>query len=281
MNRSVIDGLPFSQLERLRFIERQLMWGRSLNARMLMAKFGVSRAQVVKDIKLYMELFPKNIAPYQPTEKAYTPSRNFEPFLTSGLPEADLEGSLLCRVPVIQRQVGQRSLSIVLSAIQEEKAIEFIYASATDPVGRRRIVAPSRILSASNRLHFRGYCFERKDYRDFVVSRCLTTPKIKNLPEPRPIDEQWKTLVEVHLKPNPGLPPKGQKLIALEFGEALDQPVTLSGPLFHYFLLDNHLPSSKADFELAKSNPWAFPVVWISSSANSFLFDKVTHTGGK
>jgi len=275
LSDSVLATLPYSQQHRLKFIDSQLMWGRTLNARLIIERFGVSRAQVAKDLKVYMELFPENIAPYEPVVKAYVPSNRFEPGFPIEAGVTGVDSALLDSVPILERSASPVVLARILSAIQSNKAIEFIYGSTRTPVGSRRLVAPSRIITAANRMHFRGYCFERLEYRDFVVARCLTTPKLKKPPSNPCEDKDWAVTITLSLQANPSLPKSGRALINKEFALAGKCVVTLPGPMLNYFLIDNNLPATKSARDEAKSTPWAYPVAWVSDSKeiSRFLFN--------
>lgn len=237
------------------------MWGRSFKARMLMERFGVSRQQVGLDFSLYMRLCPENVQPYDPANRAYLPKAGFTPRLSSNTDSSEVENSVVEKIPIINRTNNPKTLSSVLSAIQECKAIEFIYGSASMPIGRKRTVVPVRVISTSNRLHFRGYCTEKLDFRDFTISRCLTIPKIKQKKIDLPPDRHWEEEVEVTLVVNPALGEDGQRLIAEEYGDSLNKVIRMPGPTLHYFLIDNNFPAVEHDYLAAKKKPWAFPII--------------------
>lgn len=261
MPHSELSNIPLTQLERLRFIERQLMWGREFKARMLIEKFGVSRPQVVTDLKQYMALFPKNVNIYNPVEKAYTPSEQFTPELIDNCDDSCVEGSYLTKVPVLSKTIDPETLSLILTAIQNQQCVELIYGSNTTPLGKKRLIYPTRLLSTTNRFHFRGYCTLRKEYRDFVVSRCLTKPVLKPCTIELPKDNLWDETIEVKLTVNPNLPKESQELISHDYIGKLDKPILLRKAMLHYFLIDNNIPSSKEHYLMAKSNPWSYPLL--------------------
>lgn len=268
------NDLTHSQRMRLIFIEKQLMWGRSFKARMMMERLGVSRQQVGLDFSLYMKLCPDNVEPYNPAKKAYTPTTGFTPMFFSGEGFAEVENSVVHQVPVVRRSSKANVLAVILAAIQEFRSIEFVYGSASTPIGKKRAAVPTRLISTANRLHFRAYCFENKDYRDFSISRCLTVPKIK----PRskidiPIDIDWGVDVEITLKANPALDKDGRELVYKEYGAAMDEIITIPGPTLNYFLIDNNYPSTKSELALANKQPWVYPILASYSERFSrFLF---------
>ncbi len=277
MTQKDIRQTPHSQLERLRFIERQLMWGRSFKARMLMDHFGVSRPQVSADLKHYKKLFPDNVNSYNPKEKAYTPSTVFTPHFDNGFTDTFVEGSVLYGVRKLSRVEDIGVLSTILAAIQGLKGVELIYASTSNPIGAKRIIFPTRIISASNRLHFRGFCETRMEYRDFSISRCMTKPKLRKPPKDIPEDFAWNEQVELELMVNPYLSMDGQKLVTHEYQELLLEPINLPKAMVHYFLIDNNLPSSDEQFHQATKNPWSYPlVIQNESKLLNHLFRKLS-----
>src|SRR3990167_3534408 len=247
MNKEILNDVPLSQKERLRFIESQLMWGRSFKARMLMLQFGISRHQALKDLTIYKDLFPNNVAPYDSSVKAYQPGKRFHPELLIGLPATNIEDCVLFRPPRIQRHVDTSFLCLILNAIENQMVMELIYASSSFPLGKRRRMLPTKMIDAANRLHFRAFCYEHNEYRDFVVSRCLTKPKLSNCNALPPADAGWEGTISFRVVINSELDEAGQRLVESEFPDFANQTITLPIGLFHYFLIDNHLPQTMTD----------------------------------
>lgn len=251
------------------------MWGREFKARMLMEKFGVSRPQVGYDLKQYMALFPKNVDKYNPSVKAYTPSTEFRPELNALSDDSNVEGSCLAKVPRVEKATSNAVLSLLLLAIQKEKGAELVYGSSSVPIGKKRLIYPTRIVSTANRLHFRGYCTLRKGYRDFLISRCLTKPMLKSRKIELPYDALWYEHIDVKLIVNPSLPEDGKDLVAYEYKEKLDQVTPMPKAMLHYFLIDNNIPNSDEQLEMARVNPWSYPVVVeMSNDVSTLLFKK-------
>ncbi len=261
--------IPWAQQQRLKFVERQLLWGRMLNARMLMDAYGISRHQANKDIKLYTDLFPKNVNPYSAAEKCHRPSPCFNPELISQDPIevvreggfSVIEGASVVALPTINRRVVNGVIPAILAAIDTQSDIETIYASSTTPVGKRRRLHPTVLVHAANRLHIRAYCYERKGYRDFVLSRMLTTPKLLTIEDSLGPDEEFEATENINLVVNPELPKMGQDLIIREYQLNQHSTFEVRKCLVNYFLQANALPASKKQVEEAKQFPWAFPVV--------------------
>jgi len=262
-------SIPWAQQQRLKFIERQLMWGRMFNARMLKDTYNISRHQANKDIKLYTELFPTNVKPYSATDKCHRPSMSFKPELISQEPIEvvreggfdAIEGASITAIPTISRRVVDGVIPSILSAIELKCDIETIYASSTTPAGKRRRLHPTALIYAVNRLHVRAYCYERDEYRDFVLSRMLTTPKLLSLNEELIEDEGYASFIDINLVANPSLPDIAQDLVSREYQLGTKSFFTVRKCLVNYFLHANALPSSKSQFEEAINTPWVFPVI--------------------
>ncbi len=265
--------IPWAQRTRLRFIERHLLWKRSLVARALTDEFGISRYQAGKDIKLYQSLFPENVKPYSPEDKAYKPMPGFKPqLMDKALPEG-LSSDLIEHVPLLGRRVDNNALYSVLDAIDSQTVIEVVYGSNSMPTGFKRKIYPTRIIKTSNRLHFRGYCLLKQDYRDFVFSRCLTVPRLLPDKIEPPCDKLWNDNVTFKVRINPGLSEAAQQLVQYEYGNVLQEVVYLSKALFHYYLIDNNIPANKTQMKIAHENPWAYPLlVELSSELEQLLF---------
>ena len=261
MPGSLLSEIPLTQLERLKFIERQLMWGRAFKARMVMERFGVSRVQAGLDFKQYQALFPKNVETYNPALKSYTPSHLFLPELSLITDDSGVEGSYLTHVPTISKTVKANTLSLILHAIQVGKGVELVYGSSSVPLGHKRLIYPTRILSTANRLHFRGYCASRMEYRDFVISRCLTKPILRRRTIELPEDVLWEQTIELELIINPSLSREGQELVAHDYAGQLERGITLPKAMLHYFLIDNNIPATPEQHDFATRNPWAYPLL--------------------
>ncbi|MDE1265809.1 WYL domain-containing protein [Vibrio aestuarianus] len=269
MTTTKIDNVPWAQIQRLKFIERQLLWGRALKTRMLVDTYGISRYQAIKDIKLYSEVHSSNVAPYDPAEKSYRPACAFTPKLISQDPIevireggfTCIEGSEVATVPLLHRRVIDGVIPSILAAIDNKSDVEAIYASASTPVGKRRRMHPKVIIYTGNRLHIRAYCFEHEEYRDFVLSRILTKPKHLK-PKTLQIDDiDYYEKIEIELFVNPALSEEGQDLIKREYGLLENRTVSVRRCLVQYFLQANALPVSKKQLEESKSSPWSFPVI--------------------
>lgn len=273
--------ISWGHKQRLIFIEQQLLWGRCFKARMLMDTFGVSRHQAGTDIKKYIELFPRNVKPYNPVVKFYEPSDDFVPQLVGVDPDYPLTHGLVDahdQPPVeictsLRRDLDNKVVLEILKHIEEKAAFEAIYASASTPVGSKRVLSPTKIIFASGRLHIRAYCHEKGEYRDFALSRFLTTPRLSKIKKELPTDNQGDRIVIVKIIVNPNLSKDAQVLINKEFSSILSEPVKIKASLLHYFLQENNLPEDEASMKKASSIPWSYPViVKLNEDIKEYLF---------
>jgi hypothetical protein len=266
---SNVNSLSWAQMQRMKFIERQILWGRGLNARMIMDNYGISRHQANKDIKLYSETYPNNLKPYDPLDKSHRPTNAFKPELISEDPIeviraggfSQLEETAVATLQLLQRRVINGVIPSILAAIDNKSDVEAIYASASTPVGKRRRIHPKVMIYASNRLHVRAYCYENNEYRDFVLSRILTIPKHIKPQIILPEDKNYTDKVEIKLLVNPALSEEGQDLIRREYNLIENKKVLVRECLIQYFLQTNALPTSNKQLEESESSPWSFPVI--------------------
>jgi predicted DNA-binding transcriptional regulator YafY len=225
---------------------------------MLIEAFGVSKALAYKDIAYYKKCFPDNIAPFDAKLGHLKPASAFSCQLVDPCKPPT---ELVQQVPKLEKTVSGDVLQLILKAIDQNRSIEVNYASSNNPIGKKRLITPSRIINASNRLHFRGYCHANNNYRDFVVARCQTLPKLKNTPSDLPADYDIQETVEITLKVNSALCVDGRRLVEKEYYDVLSQPIHLPRALFHYFLIDNNLPVTPEQLDLALRVPWAYPLL--------------------
>ena len=295
-----IEAGAFShpQWLRLCFIERQLLWERRLTTTMLMETFGISRPQAQKDIKLYQQIAPTAMKPYQLGIPYHQPTETFEPVLLSG---EDLQWQSIedyappsaghaTEMPMLQRRHDLTVLARLLSAIEHKRSIEAVIATMSSPKGRIRRLTPTAVAFVNNRYHIRAFCWDHMGYRDFLIGRFKSNPEVVTAPRsdkssgknasafeqykgvPPEADTDWEQIVELELKPNPPLSGEQQALIAsdyeLEEGGAWKR-VTMRKPLIGYFLVDNRIPSSKVEYEMAvHDNPIAWPVFAYTADSN-------------
>lgn len=280
-----INETSWPQLQRLRFIERQLLWEREVTPTMLTSAFGILRPQALESIHTYIELAPENVRRYEPSDRSYKPTSDFKPKLIPDSAESIFTISRLAvptnpdfySVPVLNRSTAPGTLAAILTAIEHRVRFEAIYVSMQNPQGTKRTLTPCAIISASNRLHVRAYCWDRQGFRDFVLNRFRSTPQLQmGEPDLLPQDSAWDESLEVRLIPNPALSDEQQVLIADDYDLAQLEPFKIRKALITYFLQANLLPTGESELLEAQQTPQRFPVLAVTGDANesvvSFAF---------
>lgn len=206
---------------RFEFIEWRLFWEGHLNRSDLEDRFGISTPQASVDLRNYREVAGENIA-YNATEKRFVATKPMKPrflkvsanrlllqlrALVNGVVKRDdLPFSQLPSVdvaPEIVRDVRAVVLQRILTAIRSKKAVSIHYRSLTST--RWRDIAPHALAFDGHRWHARAYCCERKEFRDFVLTRIERLGKLSPASFDPENDLAWQNKIELLLCPHPGL----------------------------------------------------------------------------
>ena len=259
--------INWTQEQRLRYIDRSLFWMRSISAKQIVDAFSVTRQSAQADLALYREMAGKDAFKYSQEARQHIPTTSFKPIFNEspiGFAEKggleDFSSRMVFSTPPVERYVMPELIPAILAAIDGNLDIEAVYASGTFPEGKERRLSPSALMFCMNRFHVRAYCYERKEYRDYVLSRFLTAPSLvesKGAPKDSEVDK-WIT---VSLMPNPFLNQHETKMIEREYGLDGRKEVTVRKCLINYFLRENCLPSSEDQLRESRENPLSFPVI--------------------
>ena len=77
-------------------------------------------------------------------------------------------------------------------AARECRRVDVDYISLSSPSVRGRIIVPHSIVYDGVRWHLRAYCEEKKNYRDFVLSRYRNAPDLlEHSSNNRDLDDDW------------------------------------------------------------------------------------------
>lgn len=224
--------------QRLEFIEFRLFWEGSINRGDIIDTFGVSVPQASKDLSLYQERAPGNMA-YDTREKRYVAQteftlRHIEPdpygYLSrlrgvgenlsapqdswiGMLPEADI-------AITPRRDIDIKALRSVLGAIRDQKSIEVNYQSMSpkrpDPIWRR--ITPHAFGYDGFRWHVRAYCHLNGQFRDFLLPRILD---IGEIDDPGPLgasDDLWHSFYDIEIIAHPGLTESQKLVVGKDYG---------------------------------------------------------------
>lgn len=269
--------------QRLEFIDFRLFWEGKINRADIVDRFKISIPQASKDLSLYESRAPQNMD-YDTSGKRYLASENFVPrFFT---PSADQYLTQLRSItdhtsepadtwlgvmswseamPIPQRRVNVDVLRAVLGAIKNQRSLHLLYQSMNKkrPGPMWRWVSPHALAHDGLRWHIRGFCHEEKRFKDFVLSRCLSSRETRAAEVDPTKDEQWNQFFSVVLVPNPHLSREQQEVIAqdycMEYGQIA---IAVRKALLYYF--NKRL---RLDVAQAFDDPKETPVIVLNEKA--------------
>lgn len=221
------------QQERLSHIDFRAWFFGQVGRSDLVARFGMGEAAATRDLALYRELAPNNLA-YNAKTKFYIPTSGFKPIyqhkacqvlaaLSQGFGEdflGDSRPMLACETPAQLNQPELPTLAVLTRAIYQNKLLRIDYISPESGPSRREI-APFVLVDNGLRWHVRGFDRKRQAFIDFVINR-ITKPKLLDESplehETREADIQWNRIVEMEVVPHPRI--KHPEAIELDYGMA-------------------------------------------------------------
>lgn len=222
--------------QRLEFIEFRLFWEGHVNRSDVMEKFGLSVNQASSDLNRYIGLAPDNMT-YDKSQRTYVRDTKFTPIFNkldagrylaqlravadgildhddcwmAGLPNYDA-------APTPARGVDPVILRSVVGAIRRSEAIEVKYQSLSRPEPCWRWIAPHAIGFDGFRWHTRAYCQIDQVFKDFLLSRIISTRSVEASEITEEADEDWQEHVTLKIGPHPELSESQKKVIALDYG---------------------------------------------------------------
>jgi hypothetical protein len=230
--------LKWSTLQRMKFIEIMGWYAGSIARGELARAFGLSDPAATKDIRLYNELAPGNLA-YSQAVFGFVPTDRFSPVF------ADLEPAVVLPViaanlatmggpygetliyglpaeslPLPVRLPDRHVLAQITRAMRGHRKLGVSYRSLS---GResldRRILEPHTLVNTGDRWHVRAYNQETYDFRDFVLSRfaqaqCLDEPAESSMQ----YDDDWVETLSLKLGPHRKLDPNKRERLLLDYG---------------------------------------------------------------
>jgi hypothetical protein len=222
--------------QRLEFIEFRLFWEDGVNRSDIIDMFNVSVPQASKDLTLYQERAPHN-AIYDKSAKRYVASEHFEPQFMKPDPDRYLNqlrsvsDGILDRshawigqfpafdaVPSPVRGVKAETLRAIISAIRRSEAIEVKYQSLSRPEPRWRWVTPHAFGFDGFRWHTRAFCELDRTFKDFLLSRILSTRGRRPGEITPDADADWHEMVTLEIGPHPDLSETQKRVIELDYG---------------------------------------------------------------
>ncbi len=225
--------------QRIDFIRQRLIWQGSVNRADLVAAFQVSANQATVDLRQFEARFPGGLA-YDPRQRTYRPGPGL-----AAADEQDTQALLRllrlqadgvvspgpCPVdplpPVDQgglppRPVPPKTLSTLLTAIREGRAMSGMYVSMSTATPRRRLLEPHALVFDGFRWHARARDAQAGEpalFKDFVLGRlsdaALEGPATGGGAQ---ADGLWQRLVRLTLEPHKKLTEAQRAAILLDYG---------------------------------------------------------------
>lgn len=225
-------------LLRYRLIETIALWEGRLTTNHICHSFGIGRQQASKDINTYLrELAPGNLV-YDRHLKGYVPSANYHPVVTCGTVDEyqallarqqslsstfetldiDLPDSTVVSGP--SRVIAPETMRIVVASTRHGRQLKASYASLSRPEAVEGILEPHTLVCVGNSWHVRAWCDSNREFRDFALSRFLSTPtalrqKAKHTSKQ---DDDWNRKVTMTITADHRLTEAQQKIIAMDYG---------------------------------------------------------------
>ena len=211
-------------------IELLAYWEGIVNTTMLTKHINMSRQQTQKYIKSYQQRHSGNIL-YNKSLKGFTPKKGFAAHyisgdvnqyldrITSWTSEVDKAQQISHTVLTIpKRSVSPLVMRGLVSAIKYKKRLDVEYLSLSSPQNEGRIIQPHVFVKTGLRWHLRAYCEDKKQFRDFVLSRFRGTPELLSLATHSPeCDVGWGTFIDLVFQPDHRLTEAQRELIEQDY----------------------------------------------------------------
>ncbi|WP_409587349.1 WYL domain-containing protein [Vibrio rotiferianus] len=248
--------IKWDQQTRFRLIEIIAQWEGRLTTNHLCDAFRIGRQQASRDINKYLNLTDRQQLILDRTIKGYRPADDFKPLFTQGTAHEYLTmlhqqynqeetfeffswgeaQSTVLNVP--ERAVSPKIVRGLIAAARANLRVDIDYVSLSTPEIRGRIIAPHSLVYDGIRWHVRAYCEEKREFRDFVLSRFRNEPDLMDRSlNTREQDDDWNHQVMVTITPNPYLSNKQQRVVAEDYAmENRRLTIVTRKVLVHYYL---------------------------------------------
>jgi WYL domain-containing protein len=215
--------------ERLRFIDEELFWTGEITRRSIEEAFGVSEETAKSDLRDYRRGHAGDLKP-DPHDNKYRVPIDFAPRIAKPDAEAyldrlarrDAAPIAVAAVPEVDRRTVDRTiLQSIVRAIRDGCEIDIDYRSPRAEVARRYRIVPRALLHDGFRWSVRSHIHgEAGDHWGEMVLDRIEEVGAETWPATAPLggDEDWQSVIEVELMPNPGLDAAGRSLIEAQYG---------------------------------------------------------------
>ncbi len=241
MAQNIITNLKKGVLQRLQYIELLAFYTGLVTRTDVARAFGISDAAATKDLNLYGQLAPNNLA-YKHSLFGFVPTGDFSEVVADLSPEtalkliagnavtigrasdASLYGVTAESLPLPIRLPSKEILSQIVRSIKAKKKCRVQYHSLSDrDSNEQRIIEPHSLINTGLRWHIRAYNEETFDFRDFVLSRITEAEMMDQSAESsQQYDDDWVESATLVLSPHPKLNERKRMHLALDFSSNAD-----------------------------------------------------------
>lgn len=208
-----------AQRERLAHIDFRLWFLGEVSRADICVRFGVAPAGATRDLALYREAAPDNIA-FDGRTKTYRIGASFIPLfehpidrvlssLSLGFGDGigGGEGPMVpCEFPLPINKPATETLAHVTRAIASKSVLRVAYSSISSGESRREIL-PFALVDNGFRWHVRAFDRKTSSFRDFVITRILSAEVVggdaPGKGEGPDDDAQWTRVLELELVAHP------------------------------------------------------------------------------
>lgn len=222
----VFDDLKYAQRERLIYLDKCFAWRGMANRSDLIKRFGVSTAQAALDFKTYLDRAEETPPSYDAGRKTYLAAVNHMSLCPEELHKeyqtilSEPDESRFDELPRLHRHQDVNIVSKLYRAMDERKAIEIKYTSMTTGSDEAQWIAPVCFGSDGDRMHVRAFSYKNDEYRDYLPVRISQASSLKTraLEMDLPVDNDWNTIVHIHLVPKATLSKRQKEAVRREYG---------------------------------------------------------------
>ena len=223
-------------LRKIVFFAMSQPWEGRVNRSDLMEQFGLSVNQASADLNRYIGFAPDNMV-YDKSARTYVRGPDYAAqflkpdasrylaqlrSLADGILDSDdtwiAELPSYDAAPTPARGVNPVILRSVVGAIRRSEAIEVNYQSLSRPEPTWRRIAPHAIGFDGFRWHTRAFCKTDEVFKDFLLSRIISTRSVEASDVTDADDADWQEHVTLEIGPHPKLSESQKKVIALDYG---------------------------------------------------------------
>lgn len=232
--------IKWATRQRLQYIEVLAYYAGLVTRSDVARAFGMSDPAATKDLKLYNDLAPGNLA-YAQAVFGFVPSADFSPVFSSLEPtdvlpmvaanltttggpygSAQIYGLQAAHLPLPERFPDRRILAQITRAMRGGKKLRARYRSLSGQGSDApRLIEPHTLVNTGLRWHVRAYSEDHYEFRDFVLSRFVAAECLSETAESSAeYDEDWVETLVLKLAPHAKLAPEKQASLLLDYGTA-------------------------------------------------------------